>query len=313
METLTTPHYLLAVLVASVMGSLHCVGMCGPFALWASGAAANQSGVVSKLTLYHLGRLITYTVAATLVGVIGMLLTSGGSLLGWQSLAARVAGAAMMVIAIVKLARWLRGKRWRGHENVSASLQSNEIASPPVSDRRSFRPGQWITQAVGSARPMLKKIPEPIRPLFAGSLTTLLPCGWLYVFLLVAAGTGSVATSIAVMASFWLGTIPALTTLALGALRLTPVLRPALPVIGAGLLFFTGLYTATGRASADLTQLNQPVASEPVPEAAATAATCPHCVAAGLESTGAATAEPMSLESLKQITEQPLPCCADDD
>ena len=41
-----------------------------------------------------------------------------------------------------------------------------------------------------------------------GLLTTLLPCGWLYVFVATAAGTGRVPDAMLVMLVFWLGTLP---------------------------------------------------------------------------------------------------------
>jgi sulfite exporter TauE/SafE len=75
---------------------------------------------------------------------------------------------------------------------------------------------------------------------------------------LIAAGTGQVAHAVAVMAAFWLGSLPALTALALGARKLIPRFQSSLPVIASILLIVTGLYTATGRASADLSTMVAP-------------------------------------------------------
>ncbi len=49
------------------------------------------------------------------------------------------------------------------------------------------------------------------RGLLLGLATALLPCGWLYSFVLVAAATGHPVWGMCSMAVFWLGTVPALT------------------------------------------------------------------------------------------------------
>lgn len=49
------------------LGSGHCVGMCGPLVLALPGA----SGKVSANLLYHLGRLLTYTLIGAIMGGIG--------------------------------------------------------------------------------------------------------------------------------------------------------------------------------------------------------------------------------------------------
>ncbi len=57
------------------------------------------------------------------------------------------------------------------------------------------------------------------------------------------------------MAAFWVGTLPALTAVILGARSLAPRFRSAVPVAAGLLLIATGLYTATGRAAADLSSM----------------------------------------------------------
>jgi hypothetical protein len=47
---------LAGVFVASLLGSLHCAGMCGGIACFVGGTAARGRA----LTLYHLGRLLSY-------------------------------------------------------------------------------------------------------------------------------------------------------------------------------------------------------------------------------------------------------------
>lgn len=76
-----------------------------------------------------------------------------------------------------------------------------------------------------------------------GSLTGLLPCGWLWAFVIAAAGTGSPIRGGLTMFVFWLGTVPAM----VGLLRVTgPLLarvRARMPAITAVALIAIGLGT----------------------------------------------------------------------
>ena len=68
------------------------------------------------------------------------------------------------------------------------------------------------------------------RALVIGLLTGFLPCGWLYAFAIVAAGTGSVVMGAAVMVAFWAGTVPILASLGIGVQALTGTLGRRLPL-----------------------------------------------------------------------------------
>ena len=53
-------------------------------------------------------------------------------------------------------------------------------------------------------------MPKSIQAIFIGGASVLLPCSWLYTFLIGAISTGSPLKGAAAMLSFSLGTIPAL-------------------------------------------------------------------------------------------------------
>lgn len=222
----------LAVLIASFLGSLHCVGMCGPFAVWATHGGAARSTVAA----YHVGRLTTYLSAGLVAGVLGSMVQVGGEIAGYQSVAAKLAGGLLIFFGIAKLLTSIpmfRGKALEAKPSLIAS--SLQRFKPIIANHGPFA-----------------------RAYLGGLVTTWLPCGWLYLFVLIAAGTGQVSSAIVVMAAFWLGTLPALTALALGARQLIPRFQSALPIIAGTLLIVTGLYTATGRASADLSSMVAP-------------------------------------------------------
>ena len=92
-----------AVISASLMGSLHCVGMCGPLALWAAGADRSSAGraMITPSLLYHLGRLLTYGLAGAAAGFFGQLLDWSGQAMGLQLVAARLAGGLMISCGLV--------------------------------------------------------------------------------------------------------------------------------------------------------------------------------------------------------------------
>ncbi len=271
---------ILAVIVASVMGSLHCVGMCGPFALMATGSANVKSGAARRLTMYHLGRLTTYVVAGVFAGVAGAALSAGGHWLGIQSAAARVAGGVMIALGVMRLVSW-----WRSQAIAEENVNIPATQVPAIAPARGL--GVRISGVIAKTRPTVNRLPPSGRAFAAGTLTTLLPCGWLYLFLLVAAGTGTALSAVLVMIAFWLGTLPALTALVLGAFKVAPRFRSALPIVGALLLLITGLYTATGRAAADMSSLADKAGDvSDVP--------------------GDADAS----RTLEMLADEPLPCCS---
>src|SRR5207249_4065961 len=68
--------------------------------------------------------------------------------------------------------------------------------------------------AAGHTRAMRHS--PPVRAIATGLLTTLIPCGWLYAFVITAAGTGNALNGAALMAVFWIGTLPMMTAIGVG-------------------------------------------------------------------------------------------------
>ncbi len=270
-----------AVAVASFMGSLHCVGMCGPFALMATGASTTKRQTATRITAYHLGRLTTYLIGGLLMGLAGVLISSSGQWLGIQSAAARVAGVLMILLGVWKLVDFSYGGVFRLHHLHGFS--------------------QKVSGWLASLRPTLGKMPPHVRAYSAGGLTTLLPCGWLYVFLLVAAGTGTIASSMVLMLAFWIGSLPALTSLALGAHQLAPKFKKALPAIAGVILLLTGSYTAIGRATADFTNLTK--------QSQSLMAKASDGLIDNSTTTINYQGSQTTLEHLDALKKQPLPCC----
>lgn len=253
-----------AVVTASLLGSLHCVGMCGPLAIWASGAAEKHRplSVGGASALYHIGRLMTYLLMGVVAGLIGKLVDFGGSAIGIQVAAARVVGVVMIAMGLYQLSEIFRFRR-----------QGSEL--------KPSRIGALLVKL----RPHIFRLPLHLRAFATGLLTTFLPCGWLYLFALVAAGTGSVVMAPIVMAAFWVGTVPALVGLVAGTRVLSQRFKFAIPAVAAVFLVLGGCYTASGRGFASIRSL------------------------ADLRESTGLTAETVSADEVADLGDAPLPCC----
>jgi sulfite exporter TauE/SafE len=88
------------------------------------------------------------------------------------------------------------------------------------------------------------------RAVSIGLLTTLLPCGWLYLFAFVAAGTAHPLWGGLTMLAFWVGTLPVMVSLGTGMQMLSGPLHSRMPMITAVLIVMVGVYTTMGRFNA---------------------------------------------------------------
>jgi sulfite exporter TauE/SafE len=93
--------------------------------------------------------------------------------------------------------------------------------------------------------------PPIVRAALIGLFTTLLPCGWLYAFVITAAGTASPWRGGMTMAVFWLGTLPVMIALGATVRRFTGALGRRLPVLTCLALMALGLFTLVNRSQLD--------------------------------------------------------------
>ena len=212
---------LASVLLASLLGSPHCAGMCGGFVTFYSGGEPRRRW--QPHLAYSLGRLCSYGALGLLAGAIGSGVDRVGALAGLGRVAAVVAGGLMIA--------------WGGGTLLAAAGIRLPQPSVPAAMRR------WLTGALHAAREQ----PATARALVMGLVTTLIPCGWLYAFVAVAGGTAHPLAGALVMALFWLGTLPVMTGLGLLAGSALGPLRRRLPLFTAGLLVLVGLLTVAGK------------------------------------------------------------------
>ncbi len=88
-----------------------------------------------------------------------------------------------------------------------------------------------------------------------GLLTAILPCGWLFAFVIVAAGTAQPLFGALVMAVFALGSVPALAGMAFSMTLLVGRFRRAIPWCSAVLVTCVGAVTLLERSQVKLDPL----------------------------------------------------------
>lgn len=230
-----------AVFVASLLGSMHCAGMCGGLLLFAVGDTGRakpnaepeaEAGDAPRPraqgwrlhAAYHLGRLTTYSLLGAAAGAAGAALDLAGRLAGLQRAAAILAGCMLIGFGLIAAGRALGARI--PHARVPKPL----LAFVERSQRAAFA---------------LRPLP---RAGAIGLLTTFLPCGWLYAFAITAAGTGSAAIGALTMAVFWLGTLPVMMTLGIGLRAMSGALGKHLPLVSACLVIIVGASSVIGRA-----------------------------------------------------------------
>lgn len=211
------PLSLMTALLLGLFGASHCLVMCGGIAA-ATGAAANQThGKVATLLAFNIGRITSYALAGLAVGFLGLWLQQlhDGLMLSLRSLA-----GIMLILMGLYVARW------------ASWLTRIEQLGNGLWKRLQPSAGKLMTQSSLRSR------------LALGMLWGWLPCGLIYSTLSWVAANGDPLLGALTMATFGLGTLPALVAGGLAAATLSRWLNHPLTRQLAGLsLMIFGLST----------------------------------------------------------------------
>ncbi len=202
------------VFLGGLLGSSHCIGMCGPFALTIGAGTADWKVNVGRQGIYSLGRLFTYAVYGAVAGAAGLYLQQKVPVLvNVASLLAILAGVFLIYQGLLA-ARVFR----RRTPNASAvpCLAGNFFAN-------------------------FLKSPGLHNVFLAGLFTGMLPCGLVYGFVALAASTGNLLLGIGVMTAFGLGTVPVMMLTGCGTSLLSLTTRKNLYRVAAWCVVLTGL------------------------------------------------------------------------
>lgn len=236
------------VFMAGLLGSSHCVGMCGGFALSIGTASGRWRTLLSRQMVYSAGRLMTYGFCGALVGVFGQRLTLVSR--PWLNLQALVAIVAGLLLV------------WQG-------LQSVGI---PVWSRRRAVTGSSSCPA-GALFKTFLTAPQLSGVFLAGMTTGFLPCGLVYAHLALAGASGGMLAGLSTMVAFGAGTVPLMIMTGMGGRVLSFSMRRRLLQCAAWCVIVTGI-VSTARGALMASRLSQPLSEErPV---------CPFCPERGV-------------------------------
>ncbi len=171
-------------LLIGLLGSTHCLGMCGGL------AAVMGQGATGpwRLLSYNLGRLLTYGVLGGVAGALGATLLSVAPAL---TLVLRLLAALLLVAMGLYISRW-----WLGLTRLE-------------------RIGSGLWRVVQPVTRHLLPVTSHRQALLLGMCWGLLPCGLVYSTLTWALATADWRQSALLMVAFGLGTVPAMLSVGL--------------------------------------------------------------------------------------------------
>lgn len=202
---------ILPALLLGFLGSFHCVGMCGPLALSLPVQHLNGIQKVFGILFYNFGRVITYAFLGLIFGIIGKTF----SFFGAQQLLSIVLGLLLIVAFLLTIfqKRVFKNPKWQAGWN------------------------KMITQKM---LPFFKKR-NPFFLIIIGLLNGLLPCGLVYLAIAGALSFSSATDAAVFMASFGLGTLPAMATLSFAGGIMTLSIRNKVKKLTPYIMGFMGL------------------------------------------------------------------------
>jgi sulfite exporter TauE/SafE len=224
------------------LGSLHCIGMCGPIALALPASPVSNWSLVNGRVLYNFGRVFTYTILGLLFGLLGSRLY----VYGLQQIVSIALGSVIILWVVIP------------------SKLKNKIRS--ISGFNSFTTG-----LKNVFMPLFKKRTN-LSMVFIGVLNGFLPCGLVYMAIAgaVAVSSTSPVNGMLFMALFGVGTVPAmLVTSIAGNLLSFNIKRkfakivPVFAVILAFIFILRGLNLGIPYISPKLGMSNQVSSGEP--------------------------------------------------
>jgi sulfite exporter TauE/SafE len=205
------------VFLGGLLGSAHCVGMCGGFAvsigLGSTGLAAN----VRRQLVYTAGRIFTYAFFGLVAGYAGL---------------------------------WLAGKSgaWINAQ-AALSMAAGLLLCGQGAGALGLIPRRLWPKAAGAANPCLAGTfvgpflmsNRTADVLLAGVLTGFLPCGLVYGYLALASSSASLTEGLLIMSLFGAGTAPLLILTGAGGSLLSHSARRHLLQVSAACVMLTGL------------------------------------------------------------------------
>ena len=170
--------YLLTAFSVGLLGSFHCIGMCGPIALALPIQDQSKTKRLLSSLIYNFGRISTYATLGVLLGLVGNTLV----LIGLQQWLSVILGVLILLGVLFP-------------HTLSRITGNNRFIAPILSKVKQQMAKLLAWQSWKAF-------------LLIGMLNGLLPCGLVYVAILGAIATANPFYSALYMALFGLGTMP---------------------------------------------------------------------------------------------------------
>ncbi len=168
--------------ILGLLGSFHCVGMCGPIAFMLPVDRSNSVKKISQITTYHIGRLLAYSTIGLIFGLIGKNLY----IFGLQQQLSICIGVLMIVVVLLP---------YKTFSKYNLSKPLHKIISK-------------VKNELGNA--LKKKTADTF--LTIGFLNGFLPCGLVYMAVFGSLVSSTITQGAMYMALFGLGTVPLMTS-----------------------------------------------------------------------------------------------------
>ncbi|WP_448519868.1 sulfite exporter TauE/SafE family protein [Rhodoflexus sp.] len=165
-----------------LLGSFHCVGMCGAIALSIPMDFSARIALIRDAILYNSGRVITYALIGILLGYFGETFFRSG----YQQWLAFEVGILIVIVYFIPDTLGNKIGKWLGFNHLTNFI------------KKSFN---WLLHR-----------PSPATFVLIGMLNGLLPCGFVYMAGATAILADSMSGGVMHMAGFGLGTIPMMLT-----------------------------------------------------------------------------------------------------
>jgi sulfite exporter TauE/SafE len=215
------------VFIGGLLGSAHCIGMCGPLAL-ALGGTTGQGGTrlgathnLKRQLAFSGGRIFTYGFGGAVAGYGGYWLSHHG-------------GPTVVEAQMVQVQAWLAMAA--GVVLVVMGLMTAGVFPHWVVSRMAHVPclsGKWVKTFLMA--------PGLGNALLAGVFTGFIPCGLVYGFLALAASAAGPLRGWLTMVCFGLGTVPLMVLAGCGGSLLNLTTRARVFQIAAWCVVLTGI------------------------------------------------------------------------
>lgn len=219
------------VFLGGLLGSAHCVGMCGGFAILIGAPAKRLSTNLTRQLVYSSGRIFTYSTLGAAVGFGGLWFAQRtGDFVHAQAAIAILAGVLLVAQGLISTGAVRHVRDYLRRRLALTSTVQTQIT-----------PAAGMGCLMGGMVGAFLRDRRWSHVFLAGVFTGLLPCGLVYAFVALAASTSDMVRGMATMAAFGLGTVPLMVLTGGGAALFSLAGRRRLLALAAWCVIATGM------------------------------------------------------------------------